>query len=638
MRMLARKWEQFVTGKDVDLGDLSPLIRDAWVRSRQQGVDPALPYAPQEEISADLTVLRATVDWFSCAEPVLDFLRSILTESHQLIMLGDKRGQVLHSSGGITAMTRAEELGAVPGGAWGENTVGCTVLGTSIHANTLLQVGWQENYCLNWKDWINQSAPIHDPITQEILGALGIAGYRELNHPKALALVLNAVGQIEANLREREIKARLLALEHFARLNVRYPSEGLIALDRRGYILAVNSTAEQILRLPYDRLTGERPQNLPALRDFFGSALLTEPTESSLAKKEPLPGGTIFPVSDDPSSGAVMLLSQPARPAARATARQQWPATYTFADLIGQHPRFRECLNLAAKVSQEDWPVLLLGESGTGKELLAQAIHNASPRRRGPFVVFSCAAIGPEMVGAELFGYTAGSFTGALKEGKAGKLQLAHGGTLFLDDVDGMPLMTQLSLLRVLEENRVVPLGGQAPQLVDIRVIAASNTDLEHAVRDGRFRHDLYYRLNVVPLSLPPLRERLEDIPMLTAHFLAQCASTVTISEEALQLLTRYSWPGNVRELRNVLLAASLHARNGRLQPSDLPAALARGGVAPSQKRLSPVPSLKDTEADLIARALQQAKSVPHAASLLGLHYSTLYRKIKRYGIARPPG
>jgi len=635
VRKIARAWELFVTGNETSLSDVPPLIRDAWLRSKSAGVDPALPSAPRVDTPTDLATLREEIDWLSRAEPVLAFLQNVLTEPHQLLMLSDDHGRVLFSAGGTRAMAKAEQLGAVPGGEWQENKVGCTVLGTSIAVGIPVQVSWHENYGMNWQDWVNQSAPIRDPLTHRILGAIGIAGYREISHPQALALVTNAAVMIEAAVHEQGLKARLAVLEHFSRLASRYPADGLVAVDRYGYILALNPLAEKILSSSSAQLVGRRLNDISPLRERLGS-LLSSSSLFVINNQAQTSGVTILPTLSGRSPGAVLVIDQSAGPV-KAPTSQPWATSFSFADLVGQSQPFRACLELAAKMSQYDWPVLLRGESGTGKELFAQAIHAASPRRHGPFVAFSCASISDDLIGAELFGYSEGAFTGGLKGGNVGKIQLAHTGTLFLDDIDGMPAKMQLSLLRVLEEKRVVPLGARVPQSVDIRVIAASNCDLEQAIHEGRFRPDLYHRLNVLSLTLPPLRERSEDISLLARHILAHQAPDVTLTDEALTLLTQYAWPGNIRELRNVLLGASVRAENGCITPADLPPAI--GQAVPALERVAlDVQSLKESETQMIERALQQTGSVQQAATLLGLHYSTLYRKLKKAGIALPPG
>ena len=232
-------------------------------------------------------------------------------------------------------MARAEELCGIPGGEWGEEKVGCTILGTSLHTDAPVQVCWQENYCLTWKDWINHSAPIHAPLTHEILGALGIAGYRELSHPRALELVTKAAEMIEVAIREQEAKAGLLVLERFTRLTARYPSEGLLAIDKRGYILAVNPIAEKILSLPHSHIIGRRVHDVPPLQEHLGQFATVTPTQSVLVQ-EHRSGATIFPVAAGRPVGTVILTSlpQPSRPSAKKYPQQPWSAIYTFSDLV----------------------------------------------------------------------------------------------------------------------------------------------------------------------------------------------------------------------------------------------------------------------------------------------------------------
>jgi transcriptional regulator with PAS, ATPase and Fis domain len=441
---------------------------------------------------------------------------------------------------------------------------------------------------------------------------------------------------IEGGIREQETAARLAILERLAQLMARYPADGLLALDKHGRVLTLSPAVENMLSLPHSRLVGQPLQDIPVLQQRL-NALGKVTSTQQLLSHEPMPGVTFFPVPLGRTTGAILLLSQPTR--AAVTKRQpkhSWTTTYTFTDLVGQSPLFRECMARAHKASQYDWPVLLLGESGTGKELVAQSIHSASSRRHGPFVPLDCASASDDLVGTELFGYEEGAFTGATKGGKPGKIQLAHGGTLFLDDVDNLPAKVQVSLLRVLETSQVVPIGGSKPRAIDIRVVAASNRELEQVVREGKFRLDLYHRLNVVAIRLPPLRERREDIPLLARQLLSYQAPRVSITEGALDTLRQYTWPGNVRELKNVLLEAAAYTESQCITPTDLPATITRTVTSDSGGPRSRRQALDAAEAELIMQALEQTGSVSQAASRLGLHDATLYRKMKKYGIARP--
>jgi len=334
-------------------------------------------------------------------------------------------------------------------------------------------------------------------------------------------------------------------------------------------------------------------------------------------------------------------------------------AKYTFDDIVGVSPKMARAIEQARRVAATPVTVLLRGESGTGKELFAHAIHNASDRARGQFIRVNCTAIVDTLLESELFGYEEGAFTGARRGGKRGLFEEANGGTIFLDEVGATNLALQAKLLRVLQEKEVVRVGDTRPIPVDVRVIAATNTDLEKAVREGRMREDLYYRLNVVPIFIPPLRERIEDIPLLCHSLIrrfnqAYGRNVSRISEEALDILTEYDWPGNVRELENVLSRAiiNMHYSEVEILPGHLPAlgrfqqgpqatqVNAQTEILTGEKRSAQgIPRLREAveraERRAILRALEAAGgNKTAAAKLLGVGLRSLYYKIKRYGIS----
>ncbi|MGH7964340.1 MAG: sigma-54-dependent Fis family transcriptional regulator, partial [Candidatus Binatia bacterium] len=393
MRQIARKWEYFVSGIEVDLSDIPPIIREAWIRSKQVGVDPALPYAPWHEIPNDPEILREEIDWLPCAERIFSLLAHFFIEPHQVICLVDHQGRLLSIRGGHKGLAVAEKIHAIPGGEWSEEKVGCNVFGTSLYTGLPVQAYWQENYLANIHEWTGQSAPIHHPTTGDILGAVGIGGHKELSHPHALELFIQAARMIEEEIQQQEASARLAILEHFAQLVARYPSDGLLAVDKHGRILTLNPLTEKILSLSRAQLVGQPVHAVTTLQQRLGT--LDEVTSAKqLLREEGGPGVTLFPAPAGHTTGAIILLSQPAQPVAvKKHPEQPWRTTFTFADLVGQSPRFRECIARAHKASQYDWPVLLLGESGTGKELLAQSIHSASLRQSAPFVPLDCASI-----------------------------------------------------------------------------------------------------------------------------------------------------------------------------------------------------------------------------------------------------
>ncbi|MCL6635411.1 MAG: sigma 54-interacting transcriptional regulator, partial [Peptococcaceae bacterium] len=306
----------------------------------------------------------------------------------------------------------------------------------------------------------------------------------------------------------------------------------------------------------------------------------------------------------------------------------------------GRSPRIEMLKAVAVKVARSASTVLLLGESGTGKELFAHAIHNASPRCLGPFVRVNCAALPENLLESELFGYQEGAFTGAKKGGKTGKFELADGGTIFLDEIGDMPLNMQAKILRVLQEREIERVGGSRPVKVDVRVIAATNRNLEEMVRKKQFREDLFYRLNVVTMEIPPLRERVEDIPLLVDFFLKKLARRLgcgrkKMSGDALAVLLHHRWPGNIRELENVLERALNIMEGDTVTPACLPYYLVKNDLAGAAGQIGPLKeALEAYEKAILERALALAGGNKlTAARMLSLSKSTFYEKIQRYNL-----
>jgi DNA-binding NtrC family response regulator len=311
--------------------------------------------------------------------------------------------------------------------------------------------------------------------------------------------------------------------------------------------------------------------------------------------------------------------------------------------LVGDSPALREVIELIERVARTNATVLVTGESGTGKEVVARLLHGTSRRTAGPFVAVNCGAIPETLIESELFGHAKGAFTGAT-EARAGKFAQAHGGTLFLDEIGELPLSMQVKLLRVLQEREVTPVGESRPRAVDVRIVAATNVDLEAMVHQGKFRRDLYYRLEVLPLHLPALRERVEDIPLLARHFLdaanRRLGRAVDLAEDAMALIKLYAWPGNVREVENLIERLVILNRTGTITAADHPprvrgdhstTAVATAAAELSHGKIDLTATLAAIEASLIEQAMRQAKgNRTHAAESLGISRTTLLDKLKR--------
>ncbi|HKQ58659.1 MAG TPA: sigma-54 dependent transcriptional regulator [Candidatus Eisenbacteria bacterium] len=312
--------------------------------------------------------------------------------------------------------------------------------------------------------------------------------------------------------------------------------------------------------------------------------------------------------------------------------------------IIGSSDEMVRVFKMVDKVADSEATILIQGESGTGKELIAREIHYRSGKAQGPFVSINCGAIPRDLLESNLFGHVKGSFTGAVRD-SAGLFQVAEGGTFFLDEVGDMPIATQVKLLRALQEREIIPVGGTQPVKIDCRLVAATNSDLEKEVAAGRFRADLFYRLNVIPIRLPSLRQRRDDIPILVDHFLkrhAQNNSAKTVNKDAMDLLMRYDWPGNVRELENVMERALILDESGVIGPDDLPEKIRFGHSQRGSLVIdTPTLTLDELEKEYILKVLNHTRwQKKRASEILGINASTLYRKLLGYGLdkADPSG
>jgi len=315
-------------------------------------------------------------------------------------------------------------------------------------------------------------------------------------------------------------------------------------------------------------------------------------------------------------------------------------ARYSLDAIVGSSSAITEAKNHAMQVARTRATVLLVGETGTGKELFAHAIHQESPRRERPFVRVNCAGIPETLAESELFGYAEGAFTGARKGGKPGKFEIAHGGTIFLDEINELPYHVQAKLLRVLSDGEIERVGGTEINLIDTRFISATNINLRKAVQNNLFRQDLFYRLNVNIIRIPSLRERRSDIPLLCEYFLDQCneelgTDIAGLETGVLDVFYNYDWPGNVRELKNTMERMCIQARRGMLQMGQLPRTILRAsGELPPESDLNLEAQMNAAEKELLIKALQSAHgNRTHAARLLDIHRTSLYAKMKKHGL-----
>jgi PAS domain S-box-containing protein len=435
----------------------------------------------------------------------------------------------------------------------------------------------------------------------------------------------------------------------------------VLVMDSETTIVYANQAYAKILGVPVQKVLGRRLDQIEpkaAAIQVMRSSRVEHSKPSYLHSLGIHVVGSVFPLyQDDDVIGCVSIFNnvseieylhaelQRTRGVAdylqeELNQREQLPLS--FQEYIGHNSRLGETLRLAATVAKTDSTVLILGESGVGKEVLARAIHNSSRRSDKPLIKVNCAAIPEALLESELFGFEDGAFTGAKKGGKLGKFELAHAGTIFLDEIGDMSMSMQAKLLRVLQEREFERVGGTKSLKVDIRIIAATNRNLQQMVDDGTFRRDLYYRLNIVPLNLLPLRERKDDIPALAKHFLKNyyhdLEQEITLSSETLQVLKEHDWPGNIRELQNVLEHASILCSGGHISVRHLPAYLHTGTMETTQTEQDKKYVLKEAvakvERELITAALlNNNNNRSHAMQELGISRRAFYEKLRRYKI-----
>ena len=428
--------------------------------------------------------------------------------------------------------------------------------------------------------------------------------------------------------------------------------DGILAVDETGRVEVFNRSAEKILGLRAETVVGQDANTvirgsqmdrvLRTLQPEIGEIQVIGDVKVLTNRIPVLDGDALIgAVATFQDMNGVVLAERAVR---KELTGGQFRARFLLSDIVSVSPVMRERKALAESFASSELTVLIYGPSGTGKELFAQGIHNASRRAAQPFVAVNCGALPPALLESELFGYEEGAFTGARRKGKHGLFELAHGGTLFLDEVDSLPLELQGRLLRVLQEREVLRVGGESIISVDIRVISATNTPPRQLLKENRLRADLFYRLNVLYMELPPLAERSEDIPVLCRSFLPQgFLDSVEWFSDILPFLERYSWPGNVRELYNVAQRMLFYRRQYRREEArDLLQVIAPGILEELQ---TPLPRPGDLRGDLaleemerITRTVKSAGSVKKAAACLGVSESTLWRKIRKHRKGRPGG
>ncbi|HHV57146.1 MAG TPA: sigma 54-interacting transcriptional regulator [Firmicutes bacterium] len=661
--MLAESSESYAAGLEPLIepeGGLLPaaevLIRQSQERCRQYGLLPDATFLSPIPTAEEIVRRRRTrKELIDVAEPFMRMVLGVSATARFLITLVDADGYVLSIAGDSRLQAAFRKHNFFVGARWRENEVGTSAIVIALLARAPVQVVGEQHYCTRFHPFTCAATPL---ITKEgeLLGCLCMSGHKANVYPNTLGMTI-AIG--EAITKQVELRRALADVQFSNRCQAAIIDSifsGFMLIDRNGNIAQMNEVGGKIFGVDATKSIGKHITEIvnsrPVVLDVFDTGVGWTDREFFIDSKRGLIRliKTAIPIKN--ASGEVVYVIETFREMDRvhefATKVMGARARFTFDDIIGNSCAIRQAVDLAALAAEGDSTVLLQGETGTGKEIFAQAIHNASSRSRGPYLALNCAAIPRDLMESELFGYVEGAFSGASKSGRAGKFELAAGGTLLLDEIGDLPLDMQAKLLRVLQDKAVMRIGGNKVIPVDVRIIAATNKDLEEEVQRGNFRRDLFYRLNVVSIKLPPLRDRKEDIPLLAHHFLKKTAarlnkSTTAFTREALLALTRYEWPGNIRELENAIERALNAARSTEIEPDNLPAnivaaASAKGSGPNSTPHLTQAaePSsgmtLQELEHAALARALAANKgNIARTARQLGVSRTTLYKKVKKY-------
>ncbi len=633
----------FQAGEKIDSSALRPEILASWQRSFTYGITKDTVdnrVLPTQALAARIQQRQRFHD---VALPVITDIYAFIKKSGFIMLLTDEDGYVTHMLGEGPVMQEALRNKLVPGCNRSERCWGTNGIGTVLVTGQPLQVFGEEHYCQRSAWWVCSGAPIFAP-DGSIHGTVCICGERDKVTSHTLGIAVATADSISRQYKLQEAYDRLAAAQENLHVMIENSASGLLLVDREQTIRKVNSRGARMLQCRPEALIGQKldtatsPDFAPGESKFSGRPAVLERNGQQLR----------FSVSQRISEGGDRIVSfeREEKLYRRIKGIIGSEAHFSIDDIIGGSSGLRSAVDLARVAAENDSNVLLLGESGTGKELFAQAIHNASARRDEPFVAINCGALPKSLIESELFGYEGGSFTGSRKEGRAGKFELANGGTIFLDEIGDMPFDVQVSLLRVLQNREVTRLGSDKSLRINVRVIAATNQDLLARIQQNMFRRDLYYRLNVFTIRIPPLRSRRQDVPLLASYFLQkhgrknpECQA-LGFTEQATRHMAAYDWPGNVRELENVVERAVYLGHGPYIDVDDLLLEQEAAASVPPPASAPQLPteagslSIKQTQRQKILQALQACDGdVTRAAALLEISRRTLYRRLNAYGL-----
>lgn len=658
-------WAQYAAGgtpikQDNLYDERTRDIFASWQRCLHMGISPYQREAKLVLSSATFEqVKEANSELIRFSLPMITQLYSILKKFEVVVTLSDSKGILLKIIGNKDVINTIKKGRFIEAADWSERSAGTNAIGTALELGRPMIVSSYEHFCRCSQGFSCSCAPIHDP-NYQLIGAINITGTDQTVGVHMLACAEATAQAIEYFFVMQRAEANCCLANNYKTALIDSVAQGIIAVDSNGNIKHFNQNSREYFGISADQsiighsladilpkgndnlLNMAYHQELMVGKEIFLADIQGQKKRYNLTTRR-------IETAGKSKEDYLFLIAEQKYVKKMAQTLMSTHAPLTFDNIIGNSPSILQTINVARRAAESESNVLLLGESGTGKDVFAQAIHNGSSRAKGPFVSINCGAIPKELIVSELFGFTEGSFTGARKGGGAGKFELSDGGTLFLDEIGEMPLDLQPVLLRVLETRKVTRIGGKDEIAVDVRVIAATNSNLREKVTQGLFRLDLYYRLNIICIDIPPLRDRKSDIPLLIQYFYERVGPNKLkwpIPEEFMKELAKYDFPGNVRELQNLVERCYNLDPDGKLLPDNLPADirnwtdthpgnLTRKESSEQTLRLESdlnVNTASDLERLLIIQAMKHNNmNISKAAQELGWARSTLYRKLKKW-------
>ncbi|MBX4259525.1 sigma 54-interacting transcriptional regulator [Clostridium estertheticum] len=573
----------------------------------------------------------------------MEILYDFLNGSGFSLYLTDKDGFVLSIIGDKDIIKFIAEVGIVEGADMSENSTGTNAIGTAIYENCSVQTSGGDHYITAYYIFTCSAAVIHNE-EGSIIGCLNLTGRRQLAHPHSLGLIVAAVKSIENQLKVEKTQNELFIACQYLNKVMNSLNSGIFAVDTTGIIKAINKSACIMLDIKEEEVIYKNAEKVLANWKYIlceiiaGKAYENREINYPYKDKSKKFNFNAYPIKnkDNKIIGIVAIFNDIKNIYSLVNKYTDKNSSYNFHDIIGDSQELTKVIEQSKIIANSPSTVLIQGESGTGKELIAQSIHNNSSRSENSFIAINCGAIPTNLIESELFGYEDGAFTGAKRGGQPGKFELANGGTIFLDEIGEMPFEMQIHLLRVLEVSCFNRVGGNKPITIDVRIVAATNKDLKKEVKKGTFREDLYYRLNVIPIFVPPLRERCGDIDLLIEYFLRAKAIKLgkpipKISPDIYEMLINYNWPGNVRELENCI--ENIVNMNGNTSFKFGNESLEKNETVPSKEVFKyNMCTLEQWDQIAIKNCIKKCNgNITEASKVLGINRSTIYSKIKKH-------